>query len=469
MRMNRRSFVHRAGLSLAGIALTTRARAAQARAVDVTVDVSKALATMPPDFLGLSYESAQLADPAFFSASNTTLVHAFRGLCPNGVLRLGGNLSDVTRWAGNAANTIAPEEAAKVQSFHEWRLVDAKAASKRPATIGPEGIAALGSFLRATEWKVLYGLNLGTGTPERAAEEAALVAKYAGDHLLAFQVGNEADLYGPAFREGGWNFERYWSEYQKFVKAVRARVPGAPFAGPDVATKVDWVTQFAHRAKGDVVLVSSHYYAMGPAGAPGIDAQKLLNNDARLAREMPVLVAAGKAAGVPYRMTEGNSCYHGGQPGVSDAFASALWAADYLLRVAEAGYAGVNLHSGGEGYYAPIVGDPNATKLRPEYSGMLLAQKFAGATFAPVSLAGDARDVNVYAARANDVLLMAIVNKSGDPVQARLHGGMARATECWKLTAPSLDAKDGVAFARAKTEERLIPAYAAVLWKFVLR
>jgi hypothetical protein len=43
---------------------------------------------------------------------------------------------------------------------------------------------------------------------------------------------------------------------------------------------------------------------------------------------MPLLVAAGKAAGVPHRMTEGNSCYHGGQPGVSDAFASALRAAD---------------------------------------------------------------------------------------------------------------------------------------------
>jgi hypothetical protein len=69
---------------------------------------------------------------------------------------------------------------------------------------------------------------------------------------LHFRVGNEADLYGPAFREGSWNFERYWSEYQKFVKAVRARVPGAPFAGPDAASKVDWVTQFAERAKGDV-------------------------------------------------------------------------------------------------------------------------------------------------------------------------------------------------------------------------
>lgn len=468
MAIDRRSFVRGAGMSVA--AMATRVHA-QVRAVGLTIDSNKKLATMPQDFLGLSYESAQLADPAFFSASNTTLVSAFRELCPQGVLRLGGNLSDVTLWEGSARNTIAPAEAAKVRGFYEWRLAGSKAASSRPATLGPEGIAALGSFLRATQWKVLYGLNLGTGTPERAAEEAALVAKHAGDHLLAFQVGNEADLYGPAFREPGWDFERYWSDYRRFVKAVRARVPGARFAGPDVASKTEWVTQFAERAKGDVVLVSSHYYAMGPAGAPGIDARKLLGNDPRLAREMPVLVAAGKSAGVPYRMTEGNTCYHGGQPGVSDAFASALWAADYLLRVAQAGYAGVNLHGGGEGYYAPITGEPKATKLRPQYYGMLLAQWFAGTTFVDASFDddGDARDVNGYAARVEDALLVAVVNKSANPVQVRLRGGMARATECWTLTAPSLDAKDGVQFAPANMGERLVPAYAAVVWKFLLR
>ena len=468
MRMNRRSFVSSVGWSLAGVALTTRGWAVQTRSVDVTVDLSKTLATVPGDFLGLSYESAQLADPAFFSANNATLVRAFRGLCSNGVLRLGGNLSDVTQWAGSAPNTIALDEAAKVQGFHEWRLVDTKAARKRPATIGPVGIAALGGFLHATGWKVLYGLNLGTGTPERAAEEAALVTKHAGDRLLAFQVGNEADLYGPTFREGSWNFERYWSEYQRFVKAVRVRVPHAPFAGPDVATKVDWVTQFAERAKGNVVLASSHYYAMGPAGAPGIDARKLLSNDSRLAREMPVLVEAGKTAGVPFRMTEGNSCYHGGEPGVSDAFASALWAADYLLRVAQGGYAGVNLHSGGEGYYSPITGEPNASKLRPEYYGMLLAQRFAGAVFVAVAVAGDVRDVNVYAARIEDALLVAIVNKTGDPVQMRLHEGISKTGERWTLTAPSLEAENGVAFTKASMDDRLVPPYSAVLWKLPL-
>jgi hypothetical protein len=78
------------------------------------------------------------------------------------------------------------------------------------------------------------------------------------------------------------------------------------------------------------------------------------------------------------------------------------------LRAAQAGYAGVNLHSGGEGYYAPIVGEPDATKLRPEYFGLLLAQ-FTGATFTGVSLAGEAPGVNVYAARGKNVRLIAMV------------------------------------------------------------
>ena len=249
-----------------------------------------------------------------------------------------GNLSDVTHWAGSAPNTIALDEAAKVRGFHEWRLVDKKAASKRPATIGPVGIVGSGRFLARDRLEGALWTESGHRHARAGGRRGRIGDETAGDRLLAFQVGNEADLYGPAFREGGWSFERYWSDYQRFVKAVRVRVPDAPFAGPDVASKVDWVTQFAARAKGDVVLVSSHYYAMGPAGAPGIDAQKLLSDDSRLGREIPILVAAGKTAGVAFRMTEGNSCYHGGQPGVSDAFASALWAADYSLRVARAGY-----------------------------------------------------------------------------------------------------------------------------------
>jgi hypothetical protein len=68
-------------------------------------------------------------------------------------------------------------------------------------------------------------------------------------------------------------------------------------------------------------------------------------------------------------------------------------------------------------------------------------------------------------------LLVAVVNKSSSPAQVRPRGGEAssRATECWTLTAPSLAAKTGVQFERAATDERLVPGYAAVVWKFPLK
>jgi hypothetical protein len=50
--------------------------------------------------------------------------------------------------------------------------------------------------------------------------------------------------------------------------------------------------------------------------------------------------------GVRVRMTEGNTCYRGGKPGVSDVFAAALWAADYSLLLASNNYSGINLHGG---------------------------------------------------------------------------------------------------------------------------
>ena len=48
---------------------------------------------------GLSYESAQLANPEFFSAGNKELIALFRGLSPSGNLRLGGGSSEFTTYS----------------------------------------------------------------------------------------------------------------------------------------------------------------------------------------------------------------------------------------------------------------------------------------------------------------------------------------------------------------------------------
>src|ERR1700757_3757414 len=54
--------------------------------------------TLPANYIGLSYEIEQLSDPSFFSAANTGLIEQFRALSAKGVLRLGGNTSDVGWW-----------------------------------------------------------------------------------------------------------------------------------------------------------------------------------------------------------------------------------------------------------------------------------------------------------------------------------------------------------------------------------
>jgi hypothetical protein len=53
---------------------------------------------MPIDFVGLSYEVQQLADPNFFSAQNSGLIGEFKALSSTGVLRLGGNTSEFAYW-----------------------------------------------------------------------------------------------------------------------------------------------------------------------------------------------------------------------------------------------------------------------------------------------------------------------------------------------------------------------------------
>ena len=55
--------------------------------------------------------------------------------------------------------------------------------------------------------------------------------------------------------------------------------------------------------------------------------------------------ADAQAARVPWRMCETQSFSGGGKAGVSDTFASALWALDYLFVLAGYGCAGVNMET----------------------------------------------------------------------------------------------------------------------------
>src|SRR5579859_3700218 len=97
--MNRRQFAVGSSRALLAAALPGRLFG-DSSGLSLRVRAERGIGTMPLDFCGFSYESAQLADPTYFSGANRALVGQFRKLSSRGVLRLGGNLSDVTLWHG---------------------------------------------------------------------------------------------------------------------------------------------------------------------------------------------------------------------------------------------------------------------------------------------------------------------------------------------------------------------------------
>jgi hypothetical protein len=341
------------------------------------------------DFTGLSYESAQLGNPHFFSGGNTQLAGFLRQLGTSGVLRIGGNTSEFSHWTPNPAEKSATpnvdgmltRDKANPAAFAMAVGPDTGHKAPAPVNITPEAIRNLREFLDACGWKLIYGLNMGTGNAENAADEAAHVMDAAGSKLIAFQLCNEPDLFfRNGIRKADYDFKQFAVEWQHFFQTIRARVPNAPFAGPDTAYNNEWLVPFAKQFKDEAVFLSQHYYAEGPPTDPSMTIERLLRPNPKLQSEFEGMKATMQESGLPFRLAETNSCYQGGKQGVSDAFASSLWGADLMYQLASAGGTGINFHGGGYGWYTPIAGTQEDGFLpRPIYYGMLLfAQAGAG-------------------------------------------------------------------------------------------
>jgi hypothetical protein len=300
---------------------------------------------MPIDFVGLSYEVQQLADPSFFSAQNSGLIRAFKAVSSTGVLRLGGNTSEFAYWKP-VPDSPEPEHPQVREAEGEPK------AHYYAVTV--EAIKNLAEFLRATGWNCLYGIGMGTNTAPRAAEEAVFVAETLGDRLQYFQLGNEPDLFDRHLRDPKtWSAKTYLEEWLTLARAIAARVPAAKFSMPDVASKGSWLTEIADQwlsveAPLHVTTLTHHYYFGGPATNPEVNIPNLLKPATMEKVQNTANIAATAASKISarVRMTEGNTCYRGGKPGVSDVFAAALWSADYSLLLASNDYSGVNLHGG---------------------------------------------------------------------------------------------------------------------------
>ena len=428
LKLGRREFI--GALSGALFAAGPSVRA-QTGTVLVTIDYENAGRPVAPGFIGLSYESAILSPGTYFAPENATLIALLRALGSAGVLRIGGNTSEHTVWA--LGRTAGPES----------------------IPITPDAIDRLAATLRALGWKLIYGLNLARGTPEAAAEEAAYVARALGPLLLAFQIGNEPDGFGrwTRVRPPTYDVAAFTAEWMRFAEAIRARVPDAAFAGPDVAAAPEWVPAFAAAARPGLVLLTQHHYAEGPAGNPRVTLARLLQSSGDIEPVLRRLAEASRAAGLPYRIAETNSVFNEGEPGVSDTLGAALWGLDLMFRCAAAGCAGVNFHAGDHNRipgrnkaYTPIARAPDGRlRAAPLYYGMLMFAQAERGALVPVRVDAGPAGLSAFAVRGDDgSLRICLINKeSRGAMRARITPGRRfSAASVLRLAGPAIDATD---------------------------
>ncbi|KAA2250741.1 hypothetical protein F0L68_38695 [Solihabitans fulvus] len=375
-------------------------------AVPVAISVSAASSGhVGAGFAGFSYEKDRVG-AGMFDAGDTNLVHLFRLLGPS-VLRIGGNLVDIVNWNGAGTGGSSGE-------------------------IAPADVTKLAAFVRATGWKVLYGINLKTNTPANAAAEARFAAAALGGSLLGFEVGNEPNFYRTE--------SAYETSYNSYVAAIRAQVPGAVFDGPGQGDSTSWVSAFgAHEKNNALTDLSTHLY-IGKNTTATIDGMLASNTSGRLPDAEAAMGKAQSADGIAqWRMTEANSYYHGGAAGVSDVEAASLWSLEFLAGVAAHRGSGVNFH-GGTSTQFPLAYSPIAfsglmpTGVQGVYYGELLWSLAGAGALHAASVSGGS-GVTAWAVGAN----VFVTNKGAEPITATvtLPASAAAASE-YVLTAPSL-------------------------------
>jgi glycosyl hydrolase family 79 len=420
---DRRSFLLTCA-GLFGIAvLPPELRGASRDENELSVDFSAPGQRIPENFLGLSFETAGLLSGEIFSSANQSLISLIRGLGPKGVIRIGGNSSDRPSLRKGLAWNRAP-------------------------------IEQLSGFLSATGWQLIYGLDLGSGKAEQAAAEAEIVAQVVGSNLLAFQFGNEPDLFRLNVRKPNYGVSDYIGEWREFLTALKARVPDAPLAGPDIANDTSWLGPFIDAFGSELVFLTCHYYSEGPASRSDVTMERMLDSGGVLANIIDSV--AGRTAGseLKVRMAETNSVYGGGKLGISDTLGAALWGVDVMFTLAQAGWLGVNFHGGDAGPYSPTARSSSGVfEPRPLYYAMLLFAYAGRGSLVPIHGQGIRQSLGAFAVRGTgDERRVVLVNK--DPAKdahVRIAAIGQKAT-ILRLAAPSADSKTDITFGGASVD-----------------
>lgn len=371
---------------------------------------SNTTGTINPRFVGLSCEKTQLTN-GYLTGTNTDLIALCKLLGPS-ILRIGGNNGDSLLWETGTT------------------------------PITQTDITNLASFLTNTGWTCIYTINLAGSapgqspqqTPTLAGAEAAYVVSQLSSSLLGFEIGNEPDVYndnGPyagifnyvgttdSTTTNGKTTYHYQGLWKTYHDAITSAISTATFTGPASGShegganngSENWTQEFATNYSSNIKLLTQHYYRPQDANknedGEAAVAAWLVSPDSQLATDLTNLHTDTDSK-VSFRISECNNFAGGGVGGVSDAYASAIWAIDFMFQCAGGHATGVNFHGGGdaEGTYSPIT-DHNVDGVRqvkavqPEFYGLYMVsqaiQQAEGATCKLYSSTLDPCNATAYA------------------------------------------------------------------------
>ena len=425
------------------------------RPADVKVTFTRPGHVLPRSFLGLSFEYWDLPR---LDATPRLLTRVFDLLHVRGngpaVLRIGGDSADHSYWHEVAHPSTFP-------SFH----------------VNAAYLGLLRGLTLRAHLRLLLDLNLAARDPGMAGAFTRIaLARLPRGSVQSFEVGNEPDIYHrePFYRlaavadvrigsPAAWdryNAARYTSEFTAYSRAVSSVSGGVPLSGPEVANPrldLSWLQAMLAADRPTLGMLTAHRYplsACAPRSSrlyPTIG--RILNPRATVseARSTWPAIRLARQAGLPFRITEMNSVTCGGVRGVSNTFATALWAPDALFALLRAGVAGVNIHVRPSKVNAAFAIENGRLAARPLLYGLLAFVR---------TLNGHPQMVGtrVATSRRVNVAVWATRNRAGAINVLALDKG-SRAVRLWvdappagpavvqRLTAPGVRATSGVTLA----------------------
>jgi Glycosyl hydrolase family 79 C-terminal beta domain len=431
----------------AGAMASQGSRSRKPASIVFTVNAGVSGPAIPPGFVGLSTEYWAIPKLAGENpqAENPAFAKLLANLAPGQrpVLRLGGDSTDWTWWP-------TPHVRAPLGIRY---------------TLTSRWMQITGALIKATNARLILGINLEADSARLAGTEArALLGGLGRPAIAAFEIGNEPELYGSfgwyrtasgrevPGRPRSYDLPAFVRDYSAFARSL----PPLPLAGPSTGSPI-WMGQLG-QFLGDerrIGVATVHDYPLKHCTAASrVTIAQLLSSASSegLAASLAPEVSAAHHHHVPLRIDEMNSVSCGGERGVSDTYASALWALDTLFALARAGVDGVNIHapprSINEMFTVSQVNGAWQVSVHPNYYGMLM---FAEATPAGSRLiqisGGSAPGLSAWATRGRDgrtrVVLINKDTQASRLVAVRAAAGSGPGT-IELLRAPAIGATSGI-------------------------